>query len=408
MSESPQRAPDRDPDPGRRTAAATGYRWLSTGSLLIAFAGSAPSGLYPLYQETWAISEQMLTVAFSAFIMGILVALTTLVPLSDRVERRAVLAAAVLCTVVAVVGFMLSEGLHWILPAGFLTGLGVGAYQGTVNAALVDMLPAELSGRATLASTRMGSVGLAAGPLTAGQLGQFAPAPLRLLFVLELAALVPLAVAILRTPGTSERVAGMVTAPPSDRIRPRRAWVPLAFAVAFVSFAAGAVINALGSSIFVKTLGVDNLAVGGVVVALLFASSALAQPLVLRLALAHALRIGLFVSAVGVTGTALAVAEGSPAGLLAATAVTGAGQGCAYAGSLALLNARAEDRERGTITGRYYTFAYCGAFMPVLATGAAISELGIAEAVLLFACCLGAVSLGIATAAGPVLRGSRR
>ncbi|MGW1623999.1 hypothetical protein [Streptomyces sp. NPDC002172] len=44
---------------------------------------SAPSPIYPLYQERWGLSVTMLTVVFAVYVVGLLGALLTVGSLSD-------------------------------------------------------------------------------------------------------------------------------------------------------------------------------------------------------------------------------------------------------------------------------------------------------------------------------------
>ncbi|MGV9351907.1 MFS transporter, partial [Streptomyces spiralis] len=55
---------------------------------------SAPSPIYPLYQERWGLSVTMLTVIFAVYVVGLLGALLTVGSLSDHLGRRPVLVAA--------------------------------------------------------------------------------------------------------------------------------------------------------------------------------------------------------------------------------------------------------------------------------------------------------------------------
>ncbi|MEV5735003.1 MFS transporter [Streptomyces sp. NPDC052292] len=55
---------------------------------------SAPSPIYPLYQERWGLSVTMLTVVFAVYVVGLLGALLTVGSLSDHRGRRPVLVAA--------------------------------------------------------------------------------------------------------------------------------------------------------------------------------------------------------------------------------------------------------------------------------------------------------------------------
>jgi hypothetical protein len=376
-----------DSDQGWRST----YRRLAFGSLLTSFCGSAPSALYPLYQRQWGFPGWALTVVFAVFVAGIIVALLA-GPVSNRVGRRPVLLAALVSCLVGTASLMVA-GFGWLIAASFVLGFGVGLYQTTVNAALVELMPAEQVTRATLASSRMGALGLATGPLLAGTLAQYAPAPTHLVYLIELLALGGTLLTLARTPLGRASVSTTALPVSSGSLRGP---VALLAAMAFFAYAGGAFLNATGSTILVTWLKVDNLALGGLSLALLFGSSALAQTLITRTGPAVLVRAGLVVGVAGLFCLAIAVGAGVAPLVLAAAVLVGMGQGGAYAGSLTLLNLTVPGPRLAAMTSRYYLAAYAGAALPSLAGGWAFAQFGLATAALLFACAIGTPALIVA------------
>src|SRR5689334_3582831 len=82
------------------------YVLLSLGCVLTTFAGVAPSALYPRYLESWALPLATLTVVFAAFMGGVLIGLTLVVPHAERVGHKAMLTGAVLCVVLGTTCFL--------------------------------------------------------------------------------------------------------------------------------------------------------------------------------------------------------------------------------------------------------------------------------------------------------------
>jgi hypothetical protein len=370
--------------PQRRT-----YRWLTVGSLLTAFCGSAPSALYPLYQREWKLSTSAPTLVFAIFISGIICALL-IAPISDRVGRFPILVTASAMSGLAALILLTGEEFRYLSAASFVQGLGVGLYQSTVNAALVELLPQGQYSQAAVASSRMGTVGLAAGPLGAGILAEYAPDPLHLIYAIELLSLCVLLVALLRTADAVKVRAPSHFAGPEQR----RGDSPLIsrallLAVAFLAFASGSFLNAAASTVLVTWLGVNNLAIGGIAVALLFSSSALTQSRVTRHRPSAVMCVGLVVAASGLFLNAAALAVRSPELVLAAIVVIGSGQGGAYAGSLAQLNMMAQGLHLSATTGRYYLAAYVGAALSSLGGGWVFARFGESFGALLFACWIG-------------------
>ena len=369
------------PFPGKRI-----YGWLAFGSLLVTLCGSTPSALYPLYQKNFIFPSWMLTVVFAVFISGIIAALLVIQVL-DRINQRHILVIASAISIVGATMFLASNSLTWLLGASFVQGIGVGLYQSTVNAVLVKMVSEEQYPRATLASSRMGTIGLAAGPLIAGLLAEYAPAPLRLIYLIELLFLLPLLAVILLTSSESNyRRSDHVTENGEQYSGWRTVPIILLFITVFLSFASGAFLNAIGSTILVTWLDVNSLAVGGMAVTLLFGSSAITQSWVTKHNPVIVMCIGLIFAAAGLFANAIAVGMASSVLVLASVIVVGSGQGCAYAGSLALLNITVPGKRLAAMTSRYYLAAYVGAAVPSLAGGWAIAQFGATPAVLLFAC----------------------
>jgi MFS family permease len=80
----------------RRLGRRASFVVLVCANMLMMATASAPSPIYPLYQERWGFSVTMLTVIFAVYVAGLLGALLTVGSLSDHLGRRPVLVAALL------------------------------------------------------------------------------------------------------------------------------------------------------------------------------------------------------------------------------------------------------------------------------------------------------------------------
>ncbi len=104
--------------------------------------------------------------------------------LSDHYGRKPPLAAALVVGIVAMAVFMLAQGLGLLLLARVLIGLTAGVYTGTATAWLVDLDADRVRATKLAIAANLGGLGL--GPLLAGALAQWAPRPLRTVYVVEL------------------------------------------------------------------------------------------------------------------------------------------------------------------------------------------------------------------------------
>ncbi|MGP4019732.1 MFS transporter [Saccharopolyspora sp. 5N708] len=221
--------------------------------------------------------------------------------------------------------------------------------------------------------------GLGLGPVLAGLLAQYAPAPHVLPFVVEIALLVPGAAAIATLP----------TGRPATRWRPRRPQLPPAVRGVFAtsgtaSFLAFAVIGLFLTLIptYVATLsGSDNLLLGGAAVALLLARSAVAQLVGYGKPARNLEVIGLPLLAAGLVLLAVAGGLGSLTLLLAATVIAGVGQGLAFLGGLTAVNQAAPAGRHADVVSSFYVAIYLGVGLPVIGVGFLATSLGLLPAV---------------------------
>jgi MFS family permease len=164
-----------------------------------------------------------------------------------------------------------------------------------------------------------------------------------------------------------------------DRLpwRPRRPTVPHAirrpFAVAgisaFVAWSVTGLFLSLIPSFVIVVLDHDNLAVAGAVMALMLATSTVAQ------LLGHGFRslptqtLGLAVMILAVLGLIAAVIAKSLPVLLVASILAGVGQGLAFMGSLADVSEMAPEERKGDIVASYYVLVYAATAVPAVGVG---------------------------------------
>lgn len=118
MSSAPTAAPV------RRTPLARRLSFVLAASILITLlaASSAPTPLYPVYQDLWDLSALAVTVIFSAYTLALLAALLTTGTLSEHVGRRPVLLAALLLEAASMAVFAAADGLGALIAARILQG----------------------------------------------------------------------------------------------------------------------------------------------------------------------------------------------------------------------------------------------------------------------------------------------
>ena len=309
----------------------------------------------------------MLTALFGAYALGLVPALFLAGPASDRLGRRTLVLPLVALS--AATSLLLVEAAD-SLPLLFL-GRGLqGAVSGVVfsvgSAWLLELTPpadrASAARRAAVAQTG----GFCLGPLVAGVLAQYAPAPTTLPYLLHVVVVAAgLAVGLglpetvpARRAGTGSGATGPLVAP-ADRATLLTVLAPLAVCVyAFPAVVISAV------PVLVRT-DAPPVLLTGVLAGITLGSGTLAAPLQKRFGSATAV-VGTASGTLGYLLATLGAGSGSPALLLAAAVLLGSGGGLCLAGGLGLTARLARPERRGALSAVFFACAYVGFGVPLV------------------------------------------
>jgi MFS family permease len=344
-----------------------------------------PTPLYSLYRAKFGFSELMITVIFATYAAGVIAALLLVGRLSDEIGRRPVLLPGLALSALSAVTFLLAQGLAPLLLGRVLSGLSAGIFTGTATATLVDLAPPKPPGRGTLVATAVNVLGLGCGPLLAGLLAQFASDPLRLPFWVDLALLVPAALAIL-----AMREPVQVRAHP--RLRPQALRVPASVRAIFIraalagfaGFAVLGLFTAVSPAFLAQTLHITSHAIVGLVVFAVFAASFAGQ-LMFDAVGDRSLPVGCAGLIGGMALLAGGIAASSLALFVAGGVVAGVGQGLSFRAGLAGVNAAAPTEERAEVASSFFVVAYLAISVPVIGVGVLADSAGLKTAGLVFA-----------------------
>jgi hypothetical protein len=325
------------------------------------------------YRERSGLSVGTVDALVGAYALGLIPALLVLGPVSDRSGRAPVLRGAALVSLAATAVLMVDS--LWALYAGrLLAGLASGAAFAAGSAWVEELSAADPSAppgsgarRAAMALT----AGFGLGPVVAGLLAQWAPAPLVTAYVPHLLVTLAVLVPLWRSPetvaGGSDR--GLRVRSAGDpafrgRVAPVAPWV---FGAATVSIAV------LPGLVTTRTAGWSvafNALIAGVTLGTGFA----VQPLGRRLAAADPRRgvaAGLGAIVAGLLVAAGAAALASPVLVAVAAVVLGAGYGCCLVAGLLQTQRIAPRGELAGLTAVYYALTYLGFAVPVALAGLA-------------------------------------
>jgi MFS family permease len=281
-----------------------------------------------------------------------------------------------------------------------LSGLSAGIFTGTATAAVIEAAPEKWHTRAAAVATVANIGGLGIGPLLAGLLVEYAPAPLHLSFVVHIVLALLAGAAVLIVPETSQRTGSIGVQRLSVPVEVRTVFI-IAGLAAFAGFAVTGLFTAVAPSFLANVVGVDNHAVAGLIGCSIFASSAVAQMAAARMNPQRAVAIGCAILVAGMVILAVALQLSSLAGLIAATVVSGIGQGISFSRGLAAVAERTPADRRAEVSSTYFVVAYVAISLPVVGEGLAARQWGLQTAGVTFAVavailstiCLGAILL---------------
>lgn len=355
---------------------------MLAGALVVVLLGAnLPSPLYVFYQARFHFGASVLTLIFAAYAAGVLTALLCFGRASDHLGRRPVLAIGLGLAGLSGGLFVGAVNTAMLFAARAASGLAVGLVLGAATAALAELEPSGNVRRAALVSAVASLIGFGLGPVLAGILAQFAPAPFRLAYGIYLALLVLAGVVIVVIPETVRDADRRVDLRPSLAVPAsiRAAFLPAALGI-FSAFSILGFFAALVSSVLRTTLHQPSPALAGAVVFAVFGVAALAEVAGRRFRSATATAGGLALLLVSLGLLQLSLEWASIAVFLIATAVAGAAIGLTFLGSLGAVDRLAPAGQRCAVLSALFVAAYLGFSVPVIGVGIGADQVGIMAA----------------------------
>jgi hypothetical protein len=357
-------------------------RWaLGTALFAVAFGTNVSTPLLLRYQESLGLDTWTTTALFAIYPLGLLPTLLWAGPASDAYGRRAVMAPGVAMSAIASAVMIAGQDRLALLFTGrLLLGAVSGLVFVTASAWMQEvdrdpttdpLWPSRLTGMLLYA-------GFGAGPLVAGVIGQWGPAPLTTPYLLHIT-LVCVGVAALRL------VPETVAAPPGGRVRlqlgvassVRGVFVSVVVPTALAVFG----FASLGMGLFPVVLRpeMQGIAVfaSGLVAALVAGAIFGTQRVVPRIGVGRSAPLALGLGALGCLLGLVAFAIGDAWPLVfPASVCLGAASGLAVTSGLRMVDLLTAPATRGAMTGTFYAVAYAAMTMPALVAAVAHTTTG--------------------------------
>lgn len=331
-----------------------------------------PTPLYPLYRQAFGFSQVTLTLIYSVYVLGNLVALLLFGRLADQIGRRSASLPAIGVCMASAVVFAAAAGTPWLFVGRALSGFSTGLAAGAATAWIAELYSGGRSGTAARIAAAANFFGCASGPLLGGLFAQFAASPLRLPFFVYLVLLCAVAGLIPFAPETLANPKRLREVSLKPRLGvPQQIWLGfVAPATAgFATFALIAFYAALIPNLLAASLHQPAPLVAGAIVGELFGIAAVT--------ILSSGRIGSQAAMLGALALLLPsvwllvgaeLAQSLPL-LVSAAALGGIAGGLGYRGSLEVINRIAPPDRRSEVVSSYLVACFAGNSLPVIGIG---------------------------------------
>ncbi|MHC1562589.1 MFS transporter [Actinomycetospora sp. C-140] len=355
--------------------------------LVTMLGATLPTPLYPIYEREQGFGGVMVTLIFAAYAVGVTAALLLFGRLSDQVGRRAVLLPGLVLAAVSSAVFLIPDDLGTLFAGRVLSGLSAGIFTGTATAAIVDFAPEGRQKPYSLLAAAVNMLGLGLGPVVAGALAQFAPAPLALPYLVHIVLVLVVGAAVWCVVEPVETPAGPVSwRPQKVSVPPEVRGVFVRAAIAgFAGFAVLGLFTAVSPAFLTQVLHEQDHLVNGLVVFTLLGASTLGQIASSGLGERPALLTGCAALVVGMGLVGTAIGTASLPVLVAGAAVAGVGQGMSFRAGLAAVSAGSPAARRSEVASSFFLVLYIGISIPVIGEGVASAAVGLVTAGVVFA-----------------------
>ena len=357
---------------------------LASGLFTVTFAVNLQAPLYDAYAAESDVGATAVTVAFAAYVGGLMPTLLLLGGLSDRIGRRIPISLALVLGAVATALLVQVPSWTSLVIARFLLGIGTGLATTAGTAYMAEILGADRATKAALIVTSATSLGFGGGALATGiSLSVQGPTLLPASYIALFVAAPVLAVIALGLPRIDKpRPVSLLRLP----VFPAGTWM-FGAALALAWSTTGMTIAVVPLELAANNLGGWT----GLVIFLAIFVGFLCQPIARRMTNDRALALGFVLIPLGFVVLLVGVWLKFLAMVLVGTCITSAASyGFTYLASLAEVSLRApEDRARAT--AGLFVYAYFGFSLPVIASGALADMLGLLSAMIVF----GAVQIAV-------------
>ncbi|PTJ79524.1 MFS transporter [Staphylococcus kloosii] len=338
--------------------------------MIVMMGTTLPTPLYPLYSNVFQLSPLMITVIYAVYAVGVIGGLLVFGQLSDRIGRRYVLIPGIILSIISAIVFLFASNVGLLLLGRVVSGLSAGLFTSTATTTIVNLAPDEKKNQASTIASSVNMLGLGFGPLLCGVLAQYLPYALHLVFIVDIVLLIPAFIGIWLMPEP-------IKDKQSFRIKVQKLSVPsnirgtFIYAVipVFVGFSMLGLFTAISPNFLGEILNIQNKAIIGLTVFLVFCASTVGQLLFKQKSDYSVLMLGSATLIVGVILVGISLLLSSYILLLIGAIVSGLGQAFSFRAGLSTVNSVSPQDKQAEITSTFFTIAYIAISIPVVGVG---------------------------------------
>lgn len=346
-----------------------------------------PTPLYPLYQKTFSLSNTDLTLIFSSYGFGVLLAfyLSRGLTVTDK-NAKLLLVTSLLMVVVSTLCFSFARSLLVLCSFRFISGLGAGTATAIINILLINFSHGDSAKRAALLGSLALVIGLALGPVISSVYSQLAFYPLASPAV-TIAALVfssAMAIVLVWPKNTSlnvnvnVNVAGVKIAENGTGFS-KPLFYLLALCV-FISWSYAALILSMGTTTAINVFGLQSPAYFGYIATVYLLLAGVVQFTIPRFMKPElSMVLGLIVQVLSMLIMRMALESGSVPSAAISLALSGFSYGAVFVGGAILVNKISLTAPGWNAVSKFYFIVYLFNIIP-LAAGWLADEMGIFSA----------------------------
>ncbi|POT24494.1 MFS transporter [Citrobacter freundii] len=341
------------------------------------FAVNIQTPMYSVYADQSGVGATAVTIAFAAYVAGLMPTLLFLGGLSDLIGRKIPVSTSLLLAILATILLVIYPNWLSLFTARVLLGIGTGLITTAGTAYMAEILGSKQNQKAALLVTSATSLGFGSGALFTSislkiQGATLIPASYIFFFIIAGFCIALIKILPQSSVKKNASIFRLPVYPSNTKI------FGLAMAVAWAT--TGMIIAVIPLAL--KNIGFSDYS--GLVVFISIFIGFLCQPLARQINSDNALMLGLFLTSTGFLIILSGLWISSISLIVIGTGVTSASSyGFTYLSSLFEFSSRAKN-EKARATAGMFIYAYIGFSLPVIASGMLADKIGILPALAIF------------------------